>query len=103
MTMDDIELAGAAMNLLQHMQMRRDPVGDRSVQAHGARPIRFPICAGLRITAGKQRDVMPQCDEFFREEGYDTLGAAIEFRGNSLEQRRNLSNAHVVELPRFNE
>src|SRR5262249_53543003 len=38
---------------------------------------------------------MSQLDQFFGEPGDDTLGAAIQFRGNRFGQGRDLRNPHL--------
>src|ERR1700710_932617 len=92
--MDDVELIHAVADRLHHQQMGSDTVTDRGIEAQGLGTHRLETCAGDRVTAGEQCYVMAHRHQFFRKEGDDTLGAAIEARGNSLIQRRSLGDTH---------
>src|SRR5579871_1360408 len=55
---------------------------------------RNQVCVGYRVAAGKQCDLMSQCDQAFREPGYNPFGASVVTRRNTLIQWRNLGNSH---------
>src|SRR5579863_5565409 len=87
-------------NLLQHHHVKCIRIAHRSIEAQRAWPCRmeFGSCSG--ISARKQGYIISKRDKFLRQPVYDPLGAAIEFRRNSLRQRSYLRDAHLS-LPFF--
>ena len=50
---------------------------------------------GRGIAGGEQRDLVALVDQSLGQVGHDTLGAAVQLRGNALEERGNLGDAHA--------
>ena len=51
--------------------------------------------ARLRVSAREERDVVPSTNQLLGEKRDDAFCAAVEFRGNRLVQRRDLSDPHA--------
>jgi hypothetical protein len=59
---------------------------------------RDQCCGSHRIAAGEQDDLVSSTDEFFGQGRDDSLRAAVEFGGDTLGNRRDLSNPHLMHL-----
>src|SRR4051812_848274 len=88
--MQEVEFAGLAADLLEHRDMQRVGIADRTVEAQRARPVGLQFRRGLRVSAGKQRDVVTERDELFDEPVYDAFGSAVELGRNRLGQGSDL-------------
>src|SRR5947209_2650185 len=55
---------------------------------------------GLRLGVGAAEEghLMAEFDQSLGQEGYDPLGAAVEFWGNRLIKRRNLRDLHLFSV-----
>src|SRR6185436_13460959 len=53
------------------------------------------LCAGLGVSACEERDVMALPDKFFGQVGHDPFGPAVQLRGHTFPERRQLSDLHV--------
>src|ERR1700761_6270776 len=95
MAMQNIEVASAAINLLQHHHMQRVGISDGTVEAQSSWPHSLELRRRRRIATGKQRNLVAERDQLFGEPGHDSLGAAVKLRRNSFSQRRNLCDLHL--------
>src|SRR5688572_27651815 len=77
MKMDEIKGTGLPKHLLKQHHMRRELVHTPLVEAQGARTGLHQTRLGDGIATGKQGDLIPLADEFFREIGDHAFGAAI--------------------------
>ena len=80
---EDVELVGALVDLLQHVDDRRQRVADLRVEARRPRPHGHEPRRGGRVAAGEQGHVVAQRDQFFREVGHHPLGAAVALGGTA--------------------
>src|SRR5262249_27400553 len=98
MEMEEVELLVVAFltHTFQHHHMQRVGVANRAIKTQRFWPscVKFRGC--LRISARKQRDVVPECNQFFRQPMHHSLGAAIEPGWNSLRQWSYLRDAHLI-------
>src|SRR5947209_18743503 len=94
MKVQKIELVGAPPHVLQHVQVQRERVADRAVEAQRARREWLKLGRRARIAAGEQRDLVPERDEFLDEPVNDPFGSAVKPGRNGLRQRGNLRNVH---------
>ena len=54
------------------------------------------LAAVIEVAAGEQRHVMALRDQFLGQIRDDALGSAVEARGHTFHQRRNLGDFHVI-------
>ena len=92
--MQEVEFAGALIDLLQHQHVQRVRVTHRAVEPQGPRPYRFKPRRGHRISTGEQRHLMPECDQFLRQPRHHAFGSPVKLRWNRLRQRCDLGNMH---------
>ncbi len=52
--------------------------------------------SGLRVAARKQRDLVSESNQLLREIRHDTLGAAVQVRGDALVQGGHLCDSDDV-------
>ena len=95
----DVELVGALVDLLQHAEDRRQRVADLRVQAGRPRPHGHQPRRGDRIAAGEQGHVVAERDQFLGQVGHHPLGAAVALRRHRLGQRGDLCDAHPFHSP----
>jgi len=98
MEVDDVELVGAAGQLLEHADVRCQIVANRRVEAQRVGPARLELRGRLAVGAGEQGDVMPELDQLVAEISDDPLGAAIEQRRHRLAERRDLGDPHGLAI-----
>ena len=92
--MQDVELIGAARDLVEHQHVIGDDIADVGLEPQGAGNARHKLGRRDRIAAREQRHVVPELDQFLGEVVNDAFGPAVGFRGNAFNQRRNLGNTH---------
>ena len=79
--MDEIKGTCLSKHLFEQHHVMRELIHTRGVQAQRARTGLHQPRLGDGIATGKQRDLMPLADEFFREIGDHTFGATIPCGG----------------------
>jgi hypothetical protein len=94
--MHDVELRRGLGNGIKLRGIGRHRIWTGPAQSHRARDNRDEPAACNGIPACEQSYLMSQSHQLFREPGDDTLCATIEFRGNALGKRRDLSNTHAA-------
>ena len=100
MKMQDVEIARALIDALQHHHVQRVGIAHRAVEPQRPRPHRFELRRGLRIAAGEQRDLVAERDQFLGEPRHDPFGSTIKLRRHRLRQRGDLRNMHRIDLSR---
>ena len=80
----------------QHHHVQGVRIAHGAIEPQGFRPCRIEPGRGMRIAAGEKRHVVTQRDEFLCQPVNHTFSAAIQFRRNSLRQRSNLRDAHLI-------
>ena len=60
------------------------------------------LCAGTGISAGKERHLVAETDEFVDQPGNHAFCATIKFWGNAFSQGCYLRNTHVFRIRRSN-
>ena len=71
------------------------------IQAEGALTGCLQGCSGLRITAGKQRDMVSLPNQLVSQVRDYPLCSSIELGRTALEKRRNLCDSHFLLVPRL--
>ncbi len=94
--MEKIELGGALIDPLEHHDMQRVRIAHRAVEPQRARPYRVELRRGHRVAAGKERDLVAERDQFFRQPRHDTFGPAIKLGRDRFRQRRDLGDMHQI-------
>ena len=93
-SVNDIELRC----LFCHVGKQRGASSGRVVlgaaQPLGARNRRHELCAGDRVTAGEQRDLMTPIKQLFGQPVDHALGPAVELRRHALCERGDLRDTH---------
>src|ERR1700704_5686399 len=92
--MDEIEVGGLAEYFFHHQD-----VMDHWIDAVGIKPQCFSADGKQprvsdRVAAGKQRDIVAERYQCFRQPRYDAFRSSIEAGRNTLEKRRDLSYFH---------
>ena len=98
MELQKVELRGLPPDLLQHAHVQRVGIAHRVVVAQRTRPHRPQRGRCRRIAACKQRHLVAERDQLLGQPVDDPLGAAVLFRGDSFDQRRDLGDAHPIPL-----
>src|SRR5882724_5242684 len=87
---DDVESLDAARQSMEPNEMIGQRILAFAIEAQGALTGRPQNRLGARVAAGEQCDIVPPSNQFFRQIGHHSLGAAIELRRAALIERRNL-------------
>ena len=87
MEMQQVELLRPSGDLFDHAHVKSVGITYRAVEPDGGRPHWLEPRARDGIPACKQRDVMPERDEFLGQPRDDAFGSAIKLRRNSFSQR----------------
>jgi hypothetical protein len=98
MVVDDVELVRACQRLLRLEQVHRG-----RIERLGREPQRLGRACderarGQRVRAREERHVVPHRDERVGQVGDDALRASVPDRGDTLEQGRELGDAHTCLL-----
>src|SRR5260370_35090837 len=80
MEMQDVELTGAAANLLQHRYVQRHGVAHRIVQPQRTRPHWLELGRWLRVAAGEHRDIVAEFPALLGTQRNDALRAPVSVR-----------------------
>ena len=96
MRVNDIEFGRVPRDCLQQSCLRHHRVRPWAAKAERPRPDGMKLGGGLRISAGKQRHLMPQAYQLIDQPRHHPLGAAIELGRNAFGQRRYLGNSHSL-------
>ena len=78
MKMDDVEMVRLAKDQFHQPDMVRQRLAALGIAPESAFAARRQPCAGYRIAAGKQRDVVAPPYQFFRQVAHHPLRAAIQ-------------------------
>ena len=81
---------------LQHHHVQGVGIAHGAVEAQRLWPRCVEFRRRLGIATGKEGNVVSQRNQFFGQPVHDPFGAAVQFRGNSLRQRGNLRDAHIL-------
>src|SRR5678816_3682178 len=96
MGMNSIESLGLrSEGLLLHEHKRRISIDQSRLQPEGMRTGRPVTGRCLRISAGKEGDIVALTNEFFRNIGDDAFGTSIEPGGDAFPKRCDLCDFHV--------
>ena len=98
MKMQDVEIARALIDALQHHHVQPIGIAHRAVEPQRPRPRRFELGRGLRIARGKQRDLVAERDQFLGQPRHDPFGSTIELGRYRLRQRGDLRDMHRIDL-----
>ena len=96
MEMQKVELGRALIDPLQHQHVQRVRIADRTVEPQRARPDGVEPRRRHRVAAGKQRDLMAERNQLFRQPRHHALGPAIKLRRDRFRQRGDLRNMHRI-------
>src|ERR1700685_482170 len=92
--MENVEFVGALANLIDHQHEMRNSVEHRGIKPKRATATGNQVGAGNGVAACKKRHIVAQPDKLFGQVGHDPLGAAIQTRGNALDERSDLCDFH---------
>src|SRR5262245_66658754 len=95
MKVQQIEIMSPLPASLEHGDMQRIRVADRTVKTQCLRPTCLQVGRCLRIAARKQDNVMPERNQFVGQPRNNALGASIKLRRNGLSQRGYLRDLHA--------
>src|SRR6185437_14671526 len=84
MEVEDVEFGGPLPNPVEHQHVIGNDVLDGGVQPQRLRGAASQLGGRHGITAGKQRDLMAQPNEFFREIAYDALSTSVHSRRDTF-------------------
>jgi hypothetical protein len=101
MEMNEVERIRLLAYALEHQHVQRVRVPHRAVEAQRPRPWRFEPCRSAGVAAGKQCDVMSECNQFLGQPMNDPFGASLQLWRDRFGQRRNLSDVHCAISCRF--
>src|SRR5437868_9076747 len=93
MKVNHVELRRHVGDLSEHSIMRGQRIAGTLVQAQSSFTAGDEPCTCDRVAAGEERDIMTLCDEFLRQIGNDSLGAAVTFWRHPFEKRRDLCDS----------
>ncbi|GBD19206.1 hypothetical protein HRbin27_01710 [bacterium HR27] len=97
MRVDDVELVGPGVHLLEHRHVERDRIlGAEETQPPFSH--RHQARAGLRIGRREERHVVPAPDQLLDERVHDTFRPTVQLGRYRFEERRDLRDPHASSL-----
>jgi hypothetical protein len=90
----NVESGCMLADAIEHQHIIGNWIYDMGVETQCGGRAAYQTRGRYGITTSKQRDIVPEFDEFLREIRYDAFGATVKPRWNAFHQRRYLSDLH---------